>query len=560
MVFQTSVEAIPVPESDGVHDVVPPLGALFVPRIRGSALPTMTSAEAQQRVDEAGHSGAVEVYDGISAEALDLYLRRAGSLRNERPNSSSPGAAPRTMIDALVNPGLPPAGAEYWGGSAVPVVWDIGKGIFVEGPKQLFAGVSDGIGNTLLAVDELSGWLNRNVADLRFSTLLGNPDTSNPEMNSPEFKQFAEGFKAIEHGDTVTSSLIRSTASFLTGLALTRRVPGLGGTGKLSMLGAGGLSAFLTMGPDDPGLANLMQEQPALANPIAEVLATKPGDNAALNRFKHAVEDLGLGVLGEGLLLAVKAMRNARHVTAAPERGPPLLEAEERRLLTHRSDDAAADGQPSKVAGAPIDETPANDNFRADNDNVAAASDIAPPRRPFIGLVDVIRNSIDGSLDRMEAMTNAELSGLWAGKVGKNAPGGGRLPDSIIGYDVDLAVKGWFEEYLPHWNTRFEALGVSGKLQKPDFASNVGIVEFKPGTPSGVKAGKEQAERYARELDVEATYITYELTEVQQLRLIRIKDHIKALHREKYLMQPLPIIMPLQKELAPIKIRLPDSD
>ncbi|WP_459850787.1 hypothetical protein [Dongia sp. agr-C8] len=237
-----------------------------------------------------------------------------------------------------------------------------------------------------------------------------------------------------------------------------------------------------------------------------------------------------------------------------------MLEAEERRLLTHRSDESAADDQPSKVAGARTDEAPANDNVRADNDNVAPAGETATPRRPFIGLVDVIRNSIDGSLDRMEAMTNAELSELWAGKVGENAPGGGRLPDSIIGYDVDLAVKGWFEEYLPHWNTRFETPGVSGKLQKPDFTSIVGIIEFKPGTPSGVKAGKEQAERYARELGVEATYMTYELTEAQQLRLLRIKEHIKALHREKYLMQPLPIPMPLQKELVPIKIGLPDSD
>ncbi|GAB2175079.1 hypothetical protein [Dongia sp. agr-C8] len=276
MTFQTQLEAVPASEGDDRADIAPPLGAQFMPRVRGSALPTVTLAEAQQRVDEAGGLGDAEVYGGMSVQALDLYIRRTEKLGNHRPSPANAGAAPRTMIDALVNPGPAPAGAEYWGGSAAPVVWDIGKGIFVEGPKQLFAGVSDGIGNTLLAVDELSGWLNRNVADLRFSTLLGNPDTSNPEMNSPEFKQFAEGFKSIEHGDTVTGSLIRSTASFLTGLALARRIPGFGGTGKLPMLGAGSLSAFLTMGPDDPGLANLMQEQPALANPIAEVLATKP--------------------------------------------------------------------------------------------------------------------------------------------------------------------------------------------------------------------------------------------------------------------------------------------
>jgi hypothetical protein len=558
MTFQTNVEAVPISESDDERDVVPPLGALFMRPVRGLALPPLTLAEAQQRVEEAGSLGNVEVYDGISAEALDLYLRRTEKLRYERPRPSSPGAAPRTMIDALVNPGPAPAGAKYWGGSAAPIVWDISKGIFVEGPKQLFAGVSDGIGNTLLAIDELSGWLNRNVADLRFSTLLGNPDTSNPEMNSPEFKQFAEDFKSIERGDTVTGSLIRNTASFLVGLALGRRVPGLGGGGKLPMLGAGSLSVFLTMGPDDPGLANLVAEHSALAKPIADLLATKPGDNAALNRFKHAVEELVLGVLGEGLLLAGKAIRNPRISTAGSESGAPLLEAEERRLLTHRSDEAGADGKALQIDGVHVDETPANDNLRADNDNIATGSDDGPsPRRPFIGLLDVIRNSIDGSLDRIEAMTDPELANLWAGKVGKNAPGGGRLPDSIVGYDVDLAVKGWFEEYLPHWNTRFEPEGASGMLQKPDLVSDVGIIEFKPGTPSGRRAGAKQAERYEEELNVEATYMTYELNPAQKARLARIKDHFKALHREKYLNQPLPTPMPLQ---VPIEIRLPDSD
>jgi hypothetical protein len=238
-----------------------------------------------------------------------------------------------------------------------------------------------------------------------------------------------------------------------------------------------------------------------------------------------------------------------------------LLEAEERRLLTHRSDEAGADGKPLQADGAPIDETPANDNLRADNDNVAAANENAPPtRRPFIGLLDVIRNSIDGSLDRIEAMTDPELVKLWAGKVGKNAPGGGRLPDAIVGYDVDLAVKGWFEEFLPHWITRSEPEGASGMKQKPDLTSDVGIIEFKPGTPSGRSAGKKQAERYEQELGLEATYMTYELNPAQKARLARIKDHIKALHREKYLMQPLPIPLPLPREPVPIEIGLPNTE
>ncbi len=98
--------------------------------------------------------------------------------------------------------------------------------------------------------------------------------------------------------------------------------------------------------------------------------------------------------------------------------------------MTHR---AGEDTDPLNVKSVSIDEPAANDNLRADNDNVPAANDNAPPpRRPFIGLLDVIRNSIDGSLDRIEAMTDAELTELWAGKVGKNAPG--RRPDARLNH------------------------------------------------------------------------------------------------------------------------------
>ena len=548
MTFQPTLEAVPATEDDDVPGIMPSLGVLFGSGIVDTlAFPTLKLVEVFQRVAETGLSEEdIEVHDGISAEALDLYVRRRQSLESEDAALSGAGAAPRKMLDGLVDPGSAPEGAEYWGGSGAPIVWDIAKGVLYEGPKQAFAGVSDGIGNTLLAVDELAGWLNRNVADLRFSTLLGNPDTSNPEMNSPEFKEFAEGFKAIERGDTVSGSLIRDTAAFLTGLALAKQAPGFKYFGKLRTIVAGVVSAFLTTDPDAPGLSNLIQQYPFLATPITAFLATKPGDNAALNRFKHAVEELGLGFLAEGLGLALSAIRNARAVKAASESGLPLLEADERKLLTHRVDEDSGNTEPGQVAGARLDETDAaNNNTRP---------------RPFIGLLDVIRNSIDDSLARMEAMTDAELTELWAGKVAKNAPRGGRLPDSIIGYDVDFAVKLWFNEYLPHWNTRFKERGrVSGRRQEPDFAE-IGFIDLKPGTPSGIQAGIKQAERYRRELQMDATYMTYELAPDQMLRLQRIKEHIRYLHLRKYRGDPLPMVMPIQRDRVPIEIRLPNSD
>lgn len=49
--------------------------------------------------------------------------------------------------------------------------------------------------------------------------------------------------------------------------------------------------------PNDPILANLIQEYPQVQNPITEYLATDPMDSESMNRFRLALEGIGLGAL-----------------------------------------------------------------------------------------------------------------------------------------------------------------------------------------------------------------------------------------------------------------------
>ncbi len=74
----------------------------------------------------------------------------------------------------------------------------------------------------------------------------------------------------------------------------------------------GGLADFFVFDAHEQRLSNLIQEQPALRNPISEYLQAKPEDSEAEGRFKNVVEGLGLGVATEGLITALKQLKHLR--------------------------------------------------------------------------------------------------------------------------------------------------------------------------------------------------------------------------------------------------------
>jgi hypothetical protein len=78
----------------------------------------------------------------------------------------------------------------------------------------------------------------------------------------------------------------------------------------------GGLADYFAFDAHEQRLSNLIQENPALKNPVSEYLQAKPGDNEAEGRFKNVTEGLGLGVATEGLFRALKQLKNLRWLRA----------------------------------------------------------------------------------------------------------------------------------------------------------------------------------------------------------------------------------------------------
>jgi hypothetical protein len=99
-------------------------------------------------------------------------------------------------------------------------------------------------------------------------------------------------------------------------LGATRMFPSLIAGGKAAQMvkgaGVGAAIDFMAFDPRDGRLSDLVQQYPALRNPVTDYLASKPADTEAGGRLKNSLEGLGLGALTEGLMLTLSAVRGRR--------------------------------------------------------------------------------------------------------------------------------------------------------------------------------------------------------------------------------------------------------
>lgn len=122
------------------------------------------------------------------------------------------------------------------------------------------------------------------------------------------------------------NGFLGGTAQFVTGLVglgklsqLTRVGRALTG-GKVIAGGAagivqGGIAAAVVMDPHSARLSDLVQQYPALQNPVSEFLASDPNDSNTMGRFKNALEGAGMDIAVAGVLgAAVKVFAIGKRV------------------------------------------------------------------------------------------------------------------------------------------------------------------------------------------------------------------------------------------------------
>lgn len=223
----------------------------------------------------------------------------------------------RTYDDAVISATAPRSGDTFGGRlvtSATNALADVGQGV-VETPRQVAGGAFDAIAEIATATDSLGDWLNRNVIDLSFDVPSTGSMTADsiikPFLNPA--KGVAENVPKVDPAKSVTGSMVRDVAQFITGMAVGGKVlKGAGvplGGPVMSATARGAFSDFAARSPDAGRLADLIESQPDLANPVTAFLKSKPGDSEAEKRLKNALEGAGLGLMSEAVVHGVKLVR-----------------------------------------------------------------------------------------------------------------------------------------------------------------------------------------------------------------------------------------------------------
>lgn len=216
------------------------------------------------------------------------------------------------------------------------VAADIGVGV-TEIPRAVVKGVRDAYQNTINLAGEVGDWVEKK---LNTPVLTIGSDgvslQSREEFDQGSITDLVTGKKPkkrladlavlpdINAPKTTTGNLVKGVTQFLVGfkgvnkLAEAAGVPNLAGAAGYSIQALkGAVANFAAFDPHQGRLSDLIQQYPALQNPVTEFMSSKPDDSAAEGRFKNAIEGLGMGLVTDGFFKSVKMLRDVASARSA---------------------------------------------------------------------------------------------------------------------------------------------------------------------------------------------------------------------------------------------------
>ena len=255
--------------------------------------------------------------DAQGANAFMAYRDQAG-------NQSAAAELEAMLAAETPQPAAPAVPAEQ-PAERGSVLGDVARGV-VELPRALFTGARDAAQETINLFGDIGDWAEnqvktggfeisrRGIKPISYEELRTLRATGQDVSSQITLKRLTGG---VEDPKSTTGKAVQGISQFVAGfigasaaLKTLKPLTRVGKVGKAA--GTGAVVDFTVFDPQEERLSNLLQEVPALSNPVTDFLAADPKDSNAEGRFKNAIEGLGLGVAVDGLVLGVKTLRQAR--------------------------------------------------------------------------------------------------------------------------------------------------------------------------------------------------------------------------------------------------------
>lgn len=225
-----------------------------------------------------------------------------------------------------------PAKAEGEESTTAKVVKDVAKGA-TEVPRAIAHGAVDAFNEVADLAGSFGQWVEDKVGLGGFS--VGADGVSLLSADELAAKRAAgEGLADqrlpnVDAPESVTGGVVEGVAQFITGFgAAGKAMKGVkaattaGKVGKAAAQGAA--TDFAVFDPHEARLSNLVEEYPALSNPVTSYLAADENDGEAEGRFKNAVEGLIPGVAVDGMVQGLRVLRKAREAKIAATKLPEV--------------------------------------------------------------------------------------------------------------------------------------------------------------------------------------------------------------------------------------------
>ena len=269
--------------------------------------------------------------DGIGKPPVDeLFLKAHNSLISEkrmRDHGAPVVQSPRGALPSTDEPGV----LDMLGDAASAGMESMGRLFRGEAEPEFAQAVTDAetqIDNTEVDPNAEPSLHQKTVATMAaipagavkagFNTL----DAFQGEgAEKSEFRQKVESLSDDLRETTTAAAIVEPLSSFVVGLLgagrLLSPLKPLAPAGKAVQVGLetakGAVAGYFVMDPHEERLSDLVQQFPALENPISSYLSSHPDDTATEGRMKNALEGIGLDLAVAGTFaLALKAMKYLR--------------------------------------------------------------------------------------------------------------------------------------------------------------------------------------------------------------------------------------------------------
>lgn len=367
----------------GVADALDPNESPTVRKVLGLPGAPPNQLERNQKMLDAQSSRELVNGDDFSNEYTENRKQSEDQHYGDLAESMFGGPDGRAGAGALDN--AVDASQKFQAGTAKGKSNKLGKSVALdifhgagEAPTQIVGGARDAAQATIDGVSDVANWVSNKAVDLLNEDhideaegirLLGKDKYDAWKKDKATIK-----LPAIPAAKTVTGGLIRGTAQFVTAFGAVGKVAkAVGVAGELGAAGnaAKGFAAtFAGFDEHSSRLSDLVQSYPMLKNPVNEWLASDPSDSKAKARFKNVIEGLGLGLISDGFIKAVSAVKQFRIATKLQEfaqrtegevKPPPDFKPEELGVLgdteqglfrkLEAADEAVAGMKPGDVSG-----------------------------------------------------------------------------------------------------------------------------------------------------------------------------------------------------------------